>query len=167
MGPRAFTDVGKYAMEQAAQAAVLSTTAQDLADQIAIAFGQTALALASGITMTTPAIEHQTRTKKLVTTVVKAPLFTLIAANLLLAVFGLDLAVTAYSTLVSGRGVRDVQARLGSTGLVAQIFDGDREEDVTSLEGLFGERNIASGRKVGILENGGKWEFLGFERGVI
>jgi hypothetical protein len=36
-------------------------------------------------------------------------------------------------------------------------------EDVTSLEGLFGERNIASGRKAGILENGGKWEFLSFE----
>jgi len=58
--------------------------------------------------------------------------------------------------------VRDVQARLGSTGLV-EIFEGDREEDVTGLEGLSGQRNDASGRKAGILENGGKWQFLGFE----
>jgi len=104
----AFTDVGKYVMKQAAQAAVLSTTAQDMVDQITIAFCQTALDFASEIMMTTHAIEHQTRTTKLATRVVKAPLFTLIAANLLPALFVLGLAITAYSTLVSGRGVREV-----------------------------------------------------------
>ncbi len=85
----------------------------------------------------------------------KATLFALVAANLLLALFGLGLAVVAYSTLVSERGVRDLQARLGTAGMVAQIFEGYRDKEVTSLEDLFGKRTIGSSRK------GGKWSFSG------
>src|SRR6266536_5847799 len=111
--------------------------------------------MSSGPSPPLPALEHQTRNTKLVTRVVKATLFALVAANLLLALFGLGLAVVAYSTLVSERGVRDLQARLGTAGMVAQIFEGYRDKEVTSLEDLFGKRTIGSSRK------GGKWSFSG------
>ena len=91
---------------------------------------------------------------------VKAPFFTLIALNCLYALIGIVLAVLALAS--KPRVVKPLQARLGVTGLVAALFEGQRaEEDVRNISQLF-EENTGWGsvQKIAIMptEQGG-WRF--------
>lgn len=81
----------------------------------------------------------QERSTKLVTRISKAPLYTLVLANMLFVVLGIALAVLAIAR--SGGEVREVQARLSIEGLVADIFEGRRaKERVESIDDLFEEK---------------------------
>jgi hypothetical protein len=87
-----------------------------------------------------------------------APLYTLIAANLLLAPLGVVLALVAVGTLFRRHGVLCVRERLGLAGLVAQLLEGGRNRDeggFGGVEGLFAENHGISGGKAGIVAGEG------------
>lgn len=72
-----------------------------------------------------------------------APLYTLIGANLLLA-------LVAVGTLFRRHGVLCARERLGLSGLVAQLLEGGRnrnEGGFGGVEGLFAEKHGISGGK--------------------
>lgn len=99
--------------------------------------------------MPTPALAAQERSSLLVARVPAAPLFTLVAANLLFVTLGVILTLIALST--SSGEVRDVQARLSIVGLVADRFEGMKaRRGVESIDELFEERDGQRSTQVAI-----------------
>jgi hypothetical protein len=145
----AFTGVGYSTLQQAASVAVLSDTAQELADKIAIAYSQVSLAVGSNAVTPQPAPAVQERSSFLVARVPAAPLFRLVIANLLFAALGICLASIGLAT--SGGDVTDIQARLTVAGLVADRFEGLRaRRGVTEMEKLFEENDGDGSMRVAI-----------------
>ena len=123
--PMAHVDVAQPNLQTAASVAASSAkNAQDLADQIALAYSKVALGVGAQSVRRAPAIAAQKRTALLVARVPKAPLFALVGANLLFALLGCILTGVALGT--SGGETRDIQARLSIVGLVADRFEGGR-----------------------------------------
>lgn len=142
-------NVGGPTLQQASALGILSNTAQELADIIALAYSRTALALGAQAVMRTPALAAQERQSFLVSRVPAAPLFTLVIANLLFVVFGIALAAVAIKT--SGGDVREVQARLSIVGLVADRFEGQRGRDgVEHMDDYFEEKQGNDSMRVAI-----------------
>jgi hypothetical protein len=157
-GTQRHTDVGNPNLIQAASVAGLGNSAQDIADQFALAYSQTALAVASGAFEPRIAFASQLRQQILVARVPKAPLFALIAANLLLVLLGVVLAIVA---LIAVRGnTGEAQARLSIPTLVAALFETNMAKPVSEVEDMFGERHGQQGPRIGIgkAEEGG-WVF--------
>lgn len=147
-GTQRHTDVGNPNLIQAASVAGLGNSAQDIADQFALAYSQTALAVASGAFEPRIAFASQLREQILVARVPKAPLFALIAANLLLVSLGVVLAIVA---LIAVRGnTGEAQARLSIPTLVAALFEVDMARPVSEVEDMFGERHGQQGSRIGI-----------------
>jgi hypothetical protein len=158
-GSQALTHVGDANLVQAASVAGLGDSAQAIADQFALSYSQTALAVASGAFEPRPALASQTRRNILVARVPIAPLACLVAANLLLAVLGIVLAVVA---LVSCCGnTREVQARLSIAAVVATLFEGPRvRAPVVQVEDMFEEKHGEPGPRVGFSRTSeGGWVF--------
>lgn len=147
-GTQRQTNVGNPNLIQAASIAGLSNSAQDIADQFAIAYSQTALAVASGAFEPRVALASQVREQILVARVPKAPLFALIATNLLLVLLGIILAIVA---LVANRGnTGELQARLSIPALVAALFEVNRAKPVEEVEDMFEERHGEQGPRIGV-----------------
>ena len=123
--PMAHVDVAQPNLQTAASVAAFSAkNAQDLADQIALAYSKVALGVGAQSVRRAPTIAAQERTALLVARVPKAPLFALVGANLLFVLLGCILTGVALGT--SGGETRDIQARLSIVGLVADRFEGGR-----------------------------------------
>jgi hypothetical protein len=137
-GSMAYTSIGWPSLEQAASLATFSNSAQELADKIALAYSRVALAVGADVVVPSRASAAQQRNSFLVSRVQAAPLFTLVAANLLFVLLGVVLTIVA---LVAGNGeVHDVQARLSIVGLVADAFEGSRaRRGVENMDDLFQE----------------------------
>ncbi|MCJ1427032.1 hypothetical protein MMC29_004935 [Sticta canariensis] len=110
-------------LEAAINVASLGSSAQNLADRWADSFSQTALGLSSGMMVPTTNLLEQHRTPILVAKVPKAPLFTLIALNLIYAAIGLGLALYALVASDFKRGTGAVRQKLTVSGLVAECFE--------------------------------------------
>ncbi|KAI3317140.1 hypothetical protein HD806DRAFT_551106 [Xylariaceae sp. AK1471] len=141
MGTQSFTHVADAFLTQSfSTGAWLANSAQDIADNFAREYSLAALSLGGGAMTPSLAMEAQFRTEILVARVPLAPLYALVASNLLLLILGLVLTVWAIGT---ARGdVSEVQARLGVVGL----------RPVRHVEDIFGEKSGLGARKVGIFK---------------
>jgi hypothetical protein len=93
-------------------------------------------------------LASQVREQILVARVPKAPLFALIATNLLLVLLGIILAIVA---LIASRGnTGEVQARLSIPALVAALFEENRAKPVEEVEDMFEERHGEHGPRIGV-----------------
>ncbi|KAF3396084.1 hypothetical protein F1880_007227 [Penicillium rolfsii] len=157
-GTQRLTNVGNPNLVQAASIAGLSNSAQEIADQFALAYSQTALGVASGAFEPRVALASQVREQILVARVPKAPLFALIATNLLLVLLGIILAGVA---LVANRGnTGEVQARLSIPALVAALFEVNRAKPVEEVEDMFEEKHGQRGPRIGVAKvSEGGWVF--------
>ncbi|KAK0127663.1 hypothetical protein ONS96_007184 [Cadophora gregata f. sp. sojae] len=159
-GSQQYTKVGDPSLIQGASTgALLSTSAQGIADYFALTYSQIALGVATAAFTPQPAIQAQRRENMLVAKVPIAPLACLLIANLSLALLGIILVVIA---AIAAKGeTREVQARLSVVGLVAAHFEGRRaERGVEKVEDLFEERGgiNGSGPRVGVVRTeGGGW----------
>lgn len=158
-GSQQYTYVGDPNLLQASSIAGFSNTSQEIADQFALAYSQTALGAASSAFTPQPAIESQLRTDMLVARVPKAPLVCLLLSNLLLATLGIVLTIIAFFAVRGETG--EVQARLSIPALVAAQFEGNRvREGVESVEDLFEERKGVRGPRIGVTRTAeGEWTF--------
>ncbi|KAJ5949991.1 hypothetical protein N7454_001575 [Penicillium verhagenii] len=146
-GTQRHTEVGDPNLIQAASIAGLGNSAQDIADQFALAYGQTALAVASGAFEPRVALVSQVREQFLVARVPKAPLFALIGVNLLLVILGIILAIIA---LIAVRGnTGEVQARMTIPALVASLFESNKANPVKEVEDIFEEKHGERGPRIG------------------
>jgi hypothetical protein len=140
---------GTPTLQQAAALAVFSNNSQELADKIALAYSQVALALGAQVVKRSPAVAVQERESFLVARVPAAPLFTLVIANLLFVILGIILTAIALGT--SGGEVREVQARLSIVGLVADRFEAQRGRDgVEDMDAHFEEKDGNNSIRVAI-----------------
>jgi hypothetical protein len=151
--PLAFTNVAGPYLQQAVSLATFSSTAQEVADKVALAYSKTALAIGAQAVTPIAAVAAQQRTSTLVTRIRAAPLFTLVATNLLFVALGVILTAVALGT--SAGEVRDVQARLSVTGLVADRFEGlrTRRGGVKAMEELFEENDGYGSMRVAVERN--------------
>jgi hypothetical protein len=158
-GSQQYTYVGDPNLLQACSFAGFSNTSQEVADQFALAYSQTALGAASGAFTPQPAIESQLRTDILVARVPKAPLVCLLLSNLLLAALGIVLTIIAFFAVRGETG--EVQARLSIPALVAAQFEGNGARGgVESVEDLFEERKGVRGPRIGVTRTAeGEWTF--------
>jgi hypothetical protein len=150
-GAMAFTTgyVGLPNLLQASTLAVFSDSAQELADKMALAYSRIALAIGAEAVVPQPAMAAQERESFLVARVPVAPLFTLIAANLLFVAMGFILTFVALAS--SGGEVREIQSRLSVKGLVADRFEiGRGRNGVESMEDLFEESEDRGSMRVGL-----------------
>lgn len=158
-GTQLQTKIGDPTLLQAVGVAGLSNTAQDFAKQFALAYSQTALAIASGGFEPRPAEEFQTHRQMLVARVPKAPLYCLITANFFLVVLGIALTAIA---LVTVRGdTKELQARLTITAIVAALLQGpNARASVKGIDDMFDEKHDHPGPRVGFArtEEGG-WTY--------
>lgn len=89
----------------------------------------------------------QVRSSKVVTRLPVAALWTLVVANMGLAVLGLGLAIWALR--LASPDVHQTQMRLGVAGLAAALFDREMfEQSASADEGLFAEKNAGGGSDV-------------------
>lgn len=133
------TTVGTDYLKQSASVAVFSDSMQELCHKFAMSFNRASLSVGASTLQPNDAILAQERSTKLVTRIPKAPLYTLVLANMLFVALGIALAALAIAR--SGGEVREIQARLSIEGLVANIFEGRRaKERVESIENLFEEK---------------------------
>jgi hypothetical protein len=168
MAPWIWTNTGFIPLKQQVQLAVMESSIQTMADDVALAISKITIGMASGVMISTPTTYHQNRTVILATVVPKAPLYALVGSNLLMALCGLVLAGFAWTALDGEGRVRGVQARLGFNGLLAGLFEGGngggRDGVVEGIEDLFEERNgdiNGDGRKtVAVLEREGMLTFV-------
>lgn len=134
---------------QAATLGAYSTSTQELADKVALAYSRSALAIGAQVLESRPALAAQQREEFLVAKVHAAPLFTLIGANLLFVVLGVVL--TAVALINSGGEVREVQARLSLKGLVADRFASTVEtKGIGHMDDKFEEIGGRGSKRVGI-----------------
>ncbi|GIC92806.1 uncharacterized protein Aud_009279 [Aspergillus udagawae] len=157
-GTQRHTDVGNPNLIQAASIAGLGNSAQEIADQFALAYSQTALAVASGAFEPRAALASQVRERILVARVPKAPLFALIAANLLLVFLGIILAIVALIAVRDNTG--EAQARLSIPAIVAALFEVRMARPVNEVEDMFEERHGERGPRIGFAKAvEGGWVF--------
>ena len=145
----AYTSVGWSNLKQAASLAALGDSSQQFADDMALSFSKTALAIGSQSIEKRPVLAVQKRSSFLVARVPAAPLYTLVGANLLVLLVGVILTVVA---MVASRGeVKEVQSRLSIFGLVADRFEGKAATlAVKDIDGLFRESKGQKTSRIGI-----------------
>lgn len=158
---------GTWASSYLTNAATISTFSNDssnLANKFSIQVSQIASAMTAGIMIDQPSHAQQQRDSILATRLPKAPLFTLLALNLLYPFMGLVVAL--YVIFFSRyKETRDVQARLSVAGLVSACLEPvqRRQAAVDEIEELFTERVDGKGSswRVGMVPVvGGGWRFI-------
>lgn len=129
---------------------------QELADRYATVYSLASMAILAGNLETAPVRSAQIRHRILVTRVPKAPLFCLVALNLIYAGLGLGLTLDALRAVRKNKNLIDVQARLGMAGLTAECFEGDDavRQKVEACEDLFAEKRGRLGVKIGLRRGG-------------
>ena len=130
---------------------------QELADRYAMAYSLASMAILEGNLENAPVKTAQIRGHMLVTRISKAPLFCLVALNLIYAALGLGLTLDALRVVRKNRYLIDVQARLGMAGLTAECFEGDDTvgQRVKACEDLFAEKKGSVGVRIGLRRSGG------------
>lgn len=138
---------------------VTATDAEDLANQLAIAYSKATLAVFSNSIVPSPASSARQRSSMLVTRVTAASLYALITVNLSFVVAGLVLCCLALRD-PHPLETRDAQARLGIVGLIADRFEQPRaSEDAKDFQDVFGEFGGKDSR-VGLRRaKEGGWEY--------
>ena len=116
-----------------------SNTSQALADRLGLVYSQTALGLAAGAFSVRLNLEEQTRQSLLVTKLQYAPLYTLIALNIIYATFGIGLAVAGICASLKREGLREAQVWLSFWGIGAYGFEEPNTRKVQGFEDLFHE----------------------------
>lgn len=146
-GSMTYTTIGWPSLQQAASLATFSNSAQELADKIALAYSRVALAVSADVVV--PSRASAAQRNSFVSRVQIAPLFMLVAANLLFVLLGVVLTIVA---LVAGNGeVHDVQTRLSIVGLVADSFEGSRaRRGVGNMNELFQETDEYGNLRIAI-----------------
>jgi hypothetical protein len=160
LAPFLVTDFGDLFIESGLKIAGISNTSQQIADKFALSFGQLALGATAGMLEPRVNLQEQQRRQFLVARVPMAPLFTLVAANILYALFGLAMAVAA--CLSRPKTNNNIRERLSLRGLVASLFENNRSKMyVTDARDLFDESQGAGySSHVGMLANDqGGWEY--------
>ena len=130
-------------LETATKVASFSSSAQQLADKWAKSYSQIALGLSAGVMTSKPSsLEHRI-TPILVARIPKAPLFTLVALNLIYVIIGLGLALYALLTSDFAGGAGAIRQRLTIPGLVAECFEDSRRapQGWNEVERLFAEKD--------------------------
>lgn len=147
-----FGDEPTNKLQEDAELATYTSSAQGLANQFAIGVSQTGLGLASGAFIQGAAEEAQIRNDILVTRVLKGPFWGLVISNWLFAITGIVLTVVAF---VAGRGeAREYQGRLSTAVLVANIFGGNRaRKRVKEVGDMFEENKGGAGSRVALRRN--------------
>lgn len=88
-----------------------------------------------------------------VTRIPRAPLLTLIMLDLLYALIGTCLAITALIAVRKGRSVHDAQARLSTLAIVAESFESPAwGEDARDVDMLFAERRGEPTRRIALVK---------------
>ncbi|ETI26990.1 hypothetical protein G647_10089 [Cladophialophora carrionii CBS 160.54] len=123
---------------------VQSNNSEQFANFLAQRFSETTLSMVSGLTVASPNIAEQTRERLLVTRLPKAPFFVLIVLNLIYALLGIILAITALAS--QPRRSRSIQARLSIGGIIAAFLEPEVHEAASAskksnsgIEGAFAE----------------------------
>ncbi|CZS99954.1 uncharacterized protein RCO7_01693 [Rhynchosporium graminicola] len=171
-GTQQYTRVGDPNLIQGSSiAALIGSSAQDVADGFALTYSQVALGVASAAFEERESVRAQRRETILVAKVGVVSLAALLGANMALVVLGCVLLGFAVK---AGKGeTREVQARMSVGGVVASLFEGERgERPVVEVDDLFEERkggravSDGAGLRVGVVktESGG-WRFGGFRTG--
>lgn len=129
---------GKTSMQTALQmVSIIAENSQDLANEFAIEYSKIALSIAAGSVVRTAPIVVQNRDSVLVAKVPKAPMFLLVAINLVFVIVG---AFLGYTALRSSSEAHEAQARFSIAGLVANLFEGDVARNPGyAVERLYGE----------------------------
>ncbi|RFU23764.1 hypothetical protein B7463_g12575, partial [Scytalidium lignicola] len=142
-------NIGLPNLLQAASFSAFSNSAQEVADRMALAYSRVSLAIGSQAVEARPALAAQEREYLLVARVPAAPLFALVIANLLFVAMGFILMFMALAT--SGGEVREVKARLGVEGLIADRFESTRGRNgVEDMKDYFEEIEGNGSLRVGI-----------------
>jgi hypothetical protein len=152
---------------QAVGLAGFSKTGREIADKFALAYSQNALGVTAAAFEPRDAIASQERQQIQVAMVPKTPLRVLIAANLLLVVFGFVLSALALIALKGDTG--EVQARLSIHALVAAAFEARAGKPVRQVEDFFEEKHGEEGPRLGFVRSmDGGWtlEKFGGDHGV-
>ena len=119
----------------------------EFAARFATAWDQMMLALPTGTLLQSPASNITRHIETLVTRVTKAPLFTLIILNLIYVSVGIILTAIALYTCEGG--TRDVQARLGTSALIAECFERpDLNAEAKTVDEMFAERHGMRTRRI-------------------
>jgi hypothetical protein len=156
LAPFIETNFGDMYLENGLNVAGISNTSQQIADKFALAFSQVVLGSTAGIFISRRNIEEQERTQFLVTRLPKAPLFTLIAANLLFVLFGL---IMAFAACLSGpRRNNTIRQWLTLRGVVASRFETRTSGDPSDF---FAESTRpGNGSRVGVkVDRSGTWGY--------
>jgi hypothetical protein len=135
--------------QQAVGTAVFSDTAQEFAEQVAVALSKVTIALGADALGAQPALAAQQRETLLVARIPAAPLIAMVVVCLLYVVCGLVL--TGIATWSARQEVPDVQARLTIAGLVADQFEepGLRSE-TDSVDKMFAEYAGKESKRIAI-----------------
>ena len=148
---------GGFGIEQIKQglerAVASAKTPEDVSAGLASAYDQTMVSLPAGVLLQRPPLNVTRRVQTLVTRMPKAPFAAVIVTNLLYAVLGIFMTVTALLVLRLGSGVRDTQARLSSAAIVAESFESPAlGDDATEVGDLYAERRGMPTRRVAVVK---------------
>jgi len=131
---------------QAVSLAGFSKTGREIADQFALAYSRNTLGATALAFDPQDAIVSQEREQIQVTMVPKTSLYVLVAANLLLVVFGCILTALALMALSSNTG--EVQARLSIHALIATAFESRAVNPVDKVEDFFEGKHSRQGTRL-------------------
>jgi hypothetical protein len=151
-------------VESALRVAGLSNTSQQIADKFGISFGQIMLAASSGVMEPVQNQAEQTRTQILVTRMPKAPLFTLVVANLLYVLFGI--ALVCFICVGNPRESYGIKQRLTAEGLAARLFEPDNNNaSAESTEEFFEESTTpGASSRIGLLfDTKAGWQYSAWD----
>ncbi|RPA87890.1 hypothetical protein BJ508DRAFT_409860 [Ascobolus immersus RN42] len=152
---------GNVVLTQAASTALMYDEIEALERSMATAYSRVALSIAIGAFDMAPPLEKQRHDTILVAKVPKIPLAALLLGNLLMALLGIILTITAMLAVNGNPETGEVQARLSIPGLVADRFEGEgARQGVQNIEDMFLERNGRRDVRVGVLktsEGGYSW----------
>lgn len=141
------------------QSYAAASSPEDFSSRFAAFYDQILLSVPAGVIKQQPALNASRRVESQVTRVPKAPFWALVLLDLLYAVLGVVLTVTALLAMFRGRGVRDAQARLSLAAVVAESFESPAlADDAREVYELFAERRGLATRRVALTrrEDGGR-----------
>ena len=138
-------------VKQAMTAAFVTTnSSDDFANEVALAFGRANMALGAQGIESRPTLALQERRTTLVARLPVAPLVAMVAFSLLFVVTGLLLTALAMWAARS-QEVRNIQATLGISGLVADRFEQEGlKREAKSVDGFFAENTGRTTQRVAI-----------------
>lgn len=134
-------------------------TPGDVETGLATVYSQTMMSIPAGVLERRLPLTQTRRIQTQVTRMPKAPFFCVILLDLLYAIIGMALTITALLVVILGRGIRDAQARLSMTAIIAESFESPAlGDDAHAVDELFAQRRGLSSRRIALIrrEEGGR-----------